>query len=176
MAACENDQHCLEITSENCSSGIGIRCILFLGDPELTLSLLCLRTACVSELFSFFVRGLHKDARTDKWAPANEIKCMPGVCLCKAVHASRSLFEPFVGSLPSARHSSHVNPLLSWYSPRAFGRNCDRCKDRWQILHVIGFAAASMDAWSFFAVKPPALSFGGLGRHSLHLMLRVLVR
>ena len=98
-------------------------------------------------------------------------KGMPGLSTRNVAHASRLLFQPFVGSLPSARHSSHVIGFLKSNLLPAFLRNCDRGKLRSHTWHVIGLAAASMDARSFFAAKPPALSFGGFGQHSLHLML-----
>ena len=85
-------------------------------------------------------------------------------------HASRLFFQPLVGRLPSARHSSHVIGFLKSNLLPAFLRNCDRGKLRSHTWHVIGFPAASMDACSFFAVKPLALSFRGVGQHSMHMI------
>ena len=70
-------------------------------------------------------------------------------------HASRLLFQPGVVSLPSARHSSQVIGFLKSNLPPAFLRNCDRGKLRSHTWHMMGFAAASMDACALFRFAAP---------------------
>ena len=136
-----------------------------------TSSLLCLRPACVYELFSFSSEDCTKMHVCATGLRQTTQNGMPSMSTCSAAHASRLLFQPGVGSLPSARHSSHVIGFLKSNLLPAFLRNCDRGKLRSHTWHMMGFAAASTDACSFFAVKPPALSCLGIGQHSLHLML-----
>ena len=123
------------------------------------------------ELFFLLVGELYKGSRMRNRAPTNKTKGMPGLSTRNVAHASRLLFQPDVGSLLCARYSSHVIGFLKSNLLPAFLRNCDRGKLRSHTWHVIGLAAASMDACSLLAAKPLALSFGGLGQHSLHLML-----
>jgi len=72
---------------------------------------------------------------------------LPGVKL-----ASLFLFlEPLVGTLPSARHCSHVTPFLKANLLFFSVRNCDRGKLRSHALHVIGTAAALMEISALLA-------------------------
>ena len=76
-----------------------------------------------------------------------------------ASHSRRLFFRPAVGSLPSARHCSHVCGFLKSNWPFLPGRNCVRGMVRSHTWHVNGFAAASLDLCSFTAlfVLPPSL-------------------
>ena len=67
-----------------------------------------------------------------------------------ASHSRRLFFRPAVGSLPSARHCSHVCGFLKSNLPFLPGRNCVRGMVRSHTWHVSGFAAASLDLCSFF--------------------------
>ena len=75
-----------------------------------------------------------------------------------ASHSRRLFFRPAVGSLPSARHCSHVCGFLKSNWPFLPGRNCVRGMVRSHTWHVNGFAAASLDLCSFTAlfVLPPS--------------------
>ena len=66
-----------------------------------------------------------------------------------ASHSRRLFFQPAVGSLPSARHCSHVCGFLKSNWPFLPGRNCVRGMVRSHTWHVSGFAAASLDLCSF---------------------------
>ena len=66
-----------------------------------------------------------------------------------ASHSRRLFFQPGVGSLPSARHCSHVFGFLKSNLPFLPARNCVRGKVRSHTWHVSGFAAASLDLCSF---------------------------
>ena len=127
--------------------------------PCHTSSSLCLHSTCVHERFSFCLRAVERRTHPE---PQSE---------CNVAHSTRLFFQPFVGSLPSARHCSQVCGFLKSNLPfDEFGRNCVRGKARSQAWQVIGLAAASMDLCCFNAKKPESLSFFGVGQHSLHLI------
>ena len=75
----------------------------------------------------------------------------PGIPNCNTAHAARLFFQPGVGTLPSARHCSHVTPFLKANLLLLSVRNCDRGKLRSHALHVIGTAAALMEISALLA-------------------------
>ena len=87
-----------------------------------------------------------------------------------ASHSRRLFFRPALGSLPSARHCSHVCGFLKSNLPFLPGRNCVRGMVRSHTWHVSGFAAASLDLCSFNCRYPVGCPLGHVGEHSLHFI------
>ena len=94
-----------------------------------------------------------------------------------ASHSRRLFFRPALGSLPSARHCSHVCGFLKSNFPFLPARNCVRGIVRSHTWHVSGFAAASLELCSFNRSYPLGCPLGHVGEHSLHfIFISSLVR